>query len=58
MELSSLGKLNGFKGTDYVSTLQDLDALQYLNILTDENVNDIDIKKLQEQHPDCKIYIR
>lgn len=65
MELSSLGNLNGFKylqlssfkGTDYVNTLQDLNDLQYLNILTDENVNDIDIKKLQEQHPDCQIDI-
>ena len=66
MSLSSLGKLNGFKflqfssfqGTDYVNTLQCLDDLQYLNIWTDENVNDIDINKLQEQHPNCKIDIK
>ena len=64
MEITSFSKLydfkflqlSAFKGTDYVNVLQDLDELQYLNILTDE-YNNIDIKKLQEQHPDCKIHI-
>lgn len=48
-------RLNDLKGIDYANALNNMNDLQYLEIETKENLNDIDIDKLKEQHPNCKI---
>ncbi|HIH35761.1 MAG TPA: hypothetical protein HA255_04850 [Methanosphaera sp.] len=66
MNISSLNCLDGFKylrinefnGTDYANALQKLNDLQYLQIETKENINEIDSNMIKEQHPDCKIEIK
>ena len=65
MDISSFSCIDGFKylrlnelkGIDYASALSNIKDLQYLEIETKENLNDIDTDKIKEQHPNCKIVL-
>ena len=65
MNISSFSCIDGFKylrfkelkGIDYASALNNMKDLQYLEIESKENLNDIDTDKIKEQHPNCKIVL-
>ena len=66
MNISSFNCIDGFKylrfnelkGIDYASALNNMKDLQYLEIETKENLNDIDVNKIKERHPNCIIELR
>ncbi len=66
MNISSFSCIDGFKylrfnelkGIDYASALNNMKDLQYLEIETKENLNDIDVNKIKERHPNCIIELR